>query len=312
MQLAVERSQADVAAQAWLFDRRLAEGDIAASFIHLDAALRANQRLLPVFFPTIEALLGVEGGPVALTGLLGTDPPWRGAALRALTREPADPLVALPIFQTLLESPRSPTPSELNPYLDRLIRDGFVQQAYALWRASLPEERRIDGTGLVNGDFEQVLSGTPFDWRLGSVRGARLEISDAQRASGQMSLEIEFLDTRVAFRHVQQLLLLEPGKYHLKGKFLTHALRTVRGLRWRITCLGRGGRLLGSSNPLLDGAGWREFDLIFNVPGKGCPAQWLTLVLPARIASERQIAGQIWLDGLQIEPDQQIGPRGID
>lgn len=312
MQLAVERSQADVAAHAWLLDHRLADGDIGGSLIHLDAALRANPRLLPAFFPTLQALLSLEGGTEALADLLAADPPWRGLALNAMAREPADPRVVLALFKALLKSSRSPIPSELNPYLDRLVRDGYFRPAHALWLQWLPQDRRIGRKGLVNGDFEDTPTGAPFDWQLDSVRGARIRISEAQHASGRMSLEIEFLDARVTFRHVRQLLLLEPGAYRLTGKYLTKALHTERGLRWRMACVGQGGQALGASEPLLDGSGWREFSLAFDVPDEGCAAQWLILELFARIASEQQIAGQIWLDALRIVPEGTVRPTAAD
>jgi hypothetical protein len=59
------------------------------------------------------------------------------------------------------------------------------------------------------------------------------------------------------------------------------------------------------SQPLLESGNfeWKAFSLAIRVPEIGCPAQWLTLVHPSRVASEEFIRGEIWYRRLEIRPD---------
>ena len=47
---------------------------------------------------------------------------------------------------------------------------------------------------------------------------------------------------------------------------------------------------------------WTDFVVKFEVPPTNCKAQWLQLELPARIASEFSIDGQVWYRDLRIGP----------
>ena len=44
---------------------------------------------------------------------------------------------------------------------------------------------------------------------------------------------------------------------------------------------------------------WQEFETEFEVPDD-CRAQWLTLILAARVALEEQVAGAAWFDDLEV------------
>ena len=45
---------------------------------------------------------------------------------------------------------------------------------------------------------------------------------------------------------------------------------------------------------------WKDIDLSFNIPHDGCPAQYLTLNLDARSASEQFVSGAVWYSDLTI------------
>lgn len=300
MTLALQRSRADVAAQAWLLERRVEEGDFVSVLPHLDAILRVNPRLLEALMPSILTSVGREGLE-AFVDLLATEPPWRALVLRRLAAESLDPRVSFPVFQELI-SREPPLPaSELNPYLHRLVRAGLYDLAYLVWTRWLPRDRLLQLSWLNNGGFESPPSGSPFDWHFDAAKGARIGLAAAPGAVGGNALRIQFLDTRVAFRHVKQLLLLVGGTYRLTGMLLTEELETPRGLQWRVACAGGAGKTIGESRRLVDAPEWTAFSFVIEVPERDCRAQWLTLELPARVPSERQIAGRVWFDSLKAE-----------
>jgi hypothetical protein len=45
---------------------------------------------------------------------------------------------------------------------------------------------------------------------------------------------------------------------------------------------------------------WQDIDLTFEVPDNDCTAQYVTLQLDARSASEQFVSGAIWYDELSV------------
>ena len=52
----------------------------------------------------------------------------------------------------------------------------------------------------------------------------------------------------------------------------------------------------------MNGSGptWQDIDLTFTVPEDECPAQYVSLALDARSASEQFVSGAVWYDDLNI------------
>jgi hypothetical protein len=120
---------------------------------------------------------------------------------------------------------------------------------------------------------------------------------------------VSFHDRRVAYAHVQQALMLDPGRYRLTAQARLADLRAARGLRWVLSCMG-GAQPIGQSELLLGSTDWRPISAHFEVPAEKCGGQLLTLMLEARIAAEQQVAGEAWFDDLQILPEAL--PSGTD
>jgi len=94
--------------------------------------------------------------------------------------------------------------------------------------------------------------------------------------------------------------MLPPGAYQLSGSVRTQNLKNERGVLWQVSCAEkRKGPVLGESPAFKGTVDWQQFESRFEVP-HDCRAQWLTLILAARVALEEQVAGVAWFDNLEV------------
>jgi len=96
------------------------------------------------------------------------------------------------------------------------------------------------------------------------------------------------------------LIMLAPGRYRFTGR-VKGELVGPRGLKWRIACAEmRSTRL--AEGPMINGRvpSWSDTAFDFTVPAQNCRAQYLSLDLDARMASESFVNGSVWFDDLKI------------
>jgi hypothetical protein len=204
------------------------------------------------------------------------------------------------------DSKNPPSKAALRPYINRLVRDGRYKQAYQIWSDSLPAAARPDRRYPYNRDFKLAVDGMAFNWLLSPETGADIRIAQVE-GGRQLALKVEFSGARVQFANVQQMMLLPPGRYRLSGRVKAEDLRSPRGLWWHVFCATETRIGLGHTDLVSGNLPWTEFGVDFEVPADGCEAQWLQLELPARIASERKIEGQVWYQFLRIKPIPEEG-----
>lgn len=303
---AAGRSRRAVASHAWLASHLGASGDVDGALAHVDLLLRSHLNLREALYPALAELLDTPGGIEALARRLGDGPAWRPALLRHLGREAAgsDALVAL--YARLDASPHPPTSTERQPLLQRLVAEGRYREAWLLFVNTLDAAALAQLGNLYNGSFELDSSGLPFDWQFGNVAGAIIEQVESIDDDGERGrrLRIEFRNRRVAFNHVSQLLVLDPGTYRLEGRVRLESLANERGLQWVIHCAPAPRTELLRSERFNGTRAWGRFGDEFSVPQEGCQAQWLRLQIPARIDSERQVSGRAWFDAMAIRRAQ--------
>jgi hypothetical protein len=104
----------------------------------------------------------------------------------------------------------------------------------------------------------------------------------------------------VPFSHVSQLLALAPGEYRLQGRVRVDSLRNERGLQWQVVCAHGDRQVLAATERVRGTELWQPFSVVVSVPEHECRAQWLQLILAARIPAEQHISGQVWYDDLRI------------
>lgn len=300
MTVAGARALRDPIAQAWLLEQNLSRGEFKSALSNLDSLLRTHPDMVDRSLPLLTAFVSFPDASQPLANVLATEPPWRSWFLAAAPAQITS-RSALDRFYAELESaPNPPSEEELQPYLDRLVKDGAFEKAYAIWARNLPPRQKPHGDELLyNGNFRYIRTGTEFDWQIQSSLGS--EVSVTATAEGAHRLVVEFSGARVEFYNVSHLLLLEPGTYRFSGEEQADDLQTERGLWWHLYCVQGPGQSLGQTELLARSQPWQSFSLTFTVPNTGCQAQILRLELPARIALEQQISGEVAYKALKIE-----------
>jgi tetratricopeptide (TPR) repeat protein len=309
MQIAGSRTWRDWTIQSWLFNSDVRRGDYVSAIPHLNAILRADPSLRPQLFPVIAALTFNSDAAKALTAFLATSPPWRAWFLSELSARSTSQPRLVQLYTALSESDRPPTREELAPYLDRLVRDGNFKLAYQTWHDRLPAALQASGRQPFNRDFNVPLDGSPFNWVLTDTPGAEIRIVPVPEDGGRKALRVQFSGARVNFANVRQLLVLPPGNYILAGRVKAEDFTSPRGLWWRVFCAGAGkdAATIAQTPLVAETTSWSDFSVGLQIPQSGCEAQWLQLELPARIASEAEISGQVWYQYLRITPKSREG-----
>jgi hypothetical protein len=185
----------------------------------------------------------------------------------------------------------------LEPFLNRLVKEGLLDQAFLAWTKSLPADRLTNLEYLYNAHFQYPLTNQPFDW---AFTPAQQALARAETENGRRILNVDFFGGRINFQNVSHLLALAPGSYRFSGLQRSENLRNERGLRWRLSCVS--GADLGATELMTGENPWREFGVDFVVPSENCPYQKLILELPARVALEAEIIGGASYTSLDIKP----------
>lgn len=310
MKTAAHRTRRDTLTQMWLADENLFAGDYAGAMENIDAILRVwpdmRETLLPVMS---ELALERESGD-ALIAALEENPPWRAGFLTQMPVQHEDPSELQTFYAALIAGPAPPTTEELRAFLQALVNSGDAKLAQAVWQRTLPDDAQSQPNDIQNGGFERPVSGLPFDWNLGHVRGASAELVEGENGG---ALRVAFYNTKVPFRHVHQVLLLDAGSYRLVGSVKAN-LQNERGMTWAVSCTAGSDLELGRTDRMRGSIPWSNFDMVFNVPEQaGCEAQLLRLELAARIPAEQDASGSIWFDDMRIEsmPDNKEQLSGV-
>ena len=300
MRLAGARTWRDMGTQAWLLKHEIQAGDFEQAILHVDALLRTNPPFLEQTIPVLAAFTLDPRTFNVLASLLATNPPWRAEVLARLSAQLYDRGRLVQLYAALKDSPYPPQTMELKPYLDRLIKDGQYAEAYQSWRGTLSPQQRTSDFFLYNGDFAAPIDGLPFNWLLYPGQGVNIQIVASPGKDKGRAVQLQFSGARVAPFTVGQLMLLPPGDYRFTGEVRAEDLHTQRGLQWQVSCANPPSSVLARSDLVASATPWKRFSLGFTVPPGDCRSQWLKLEIAARIASERQIEGQVWYDNLQI------------
>lgn len=299
MAAAAASTPRDSATQFWLAINALADRDLETALIKLDRLVRFEPELQNDVFPILATVATNPVGAPAIARFLAAEAPWRARFTEGLIRQAfaVDDLTRL--FRMIEQAGGQLSPSEVDQLAQRLWASGDWRRL----RVMLAREPGAEATPALvqDGGFDGIGRGPFFGWAVRRVPGADTWIG-AGSGDGRSALHVSFHDRRVAYAHVQQALLLDPGRYSLRAQARLANLRTARGLRWVLNCAG-GGKPIGQSELLLGSTDWRPVSAHFEVPARNCGGQLLTLMLEARIAAEQQVAGDAWFDDLQILPE---------
>ncbi len=300
MAAAARRNSHEYRAYSWLLQDSFERGDKAAAANYADTLLMTNSTTRPQVVEVLTRLAEDQAGRAELVRLLADNPRWRSTVLGLMSARSTDARTVFMVLQGLKDTPNPPTFKDVSSYLGFLTSHKFYDFAYYVWLQFLPPDR-LGQLGLLNnGNFETPLEGGPFDWTLTQGSGSTVKVEDTQTSEG-LALYVEFGLGRVNFGGVKQTLVLGPGRYKFRGKYRGE-MRAVRGLEWRVVCLAKPSVPLSASDMFTKAAPtWSPFEFGFEVPQSDCVGQQVSLVLNARLQSERILSGSLWFDDLQIE-----------
>lgn len=298
------RYQQDLA-QYWL-DR----GQSVRAFQHWTQALGADNRLGEILFPSFRDLLADPTLAEVFAGLAESPPPWWVPFFVDSARQLQDIDLLTKLYQLRGESRVPLSQAEHQAYLERLMREGRLEEARLVWVNSLDETQRQQLGILFNGGFELPLvtsgAGAGFNWQTTPID--RVEMARARpEGENRNALRIRFRLLRVPFKHLAQPLLLAPGAYALTGVSRGYNLITEGGLRWELRCLNSPPRLLADSERFFGAESWTPFRLEFEIP-EDCPHQEIRLSTINKQIRELLTDGELWFDDLQIRAIEDLSP----
>ncbi len=178
-----------------------------------------------------------------------------------------------------------------------LLAHNRLSQAKRVWKKIQPNLNQY----IYNGGFEKNILNRAFGWRIKSHPQVMVELSSLRYLEGRRSLHIDFFGTaNVKFRHLKQIIPLDPGKtYRLTYAQKSRKLTTDQGLYIQVTgyrCPG-----LGIKSKQVQGTHpWEKKSLQFEVP-KACEAILLRLQRDKSLMFDNKIFGDFWLDNLKLE-----------
>lgn len=278
----------------------LNRGQLELGLQHLSQTLEAwpgpNQDLLDIFVRFAED----PAIRIALKPLAQNPPPWWPAFFQRLAQRALNVDAVRFAYGLRTLASRIPVaPEERQAYIQRLLKEGLITEAYLTWVNGLsPAERKHMGL-LHNGSFELPLGKEVFDWQWSPHRQVVVRTAATVGVAGERALQLIFRGQKGRFQHLHQALYLDPGTYRLSGKVQLDSLTSQGGLRWTLRCLQPRQVVLGESDRFLGSEKWRGFKLDFEVP-EDCQLQEIRLESAGRVSLEQKISGEIWFDDLAV------------
>lgn len=279
----LRHNRADIAIKNW--DRAMrVRGELHAKIFPLFLRIAEDPRLRPLFAPVVAEEPGW----------------WKGfyqyVAANALSLDAVRDL-----YQMREKAGGKSMSDERKPLLARLQKEGRWLEAYFIWLNSLSREKVGSLGNLFNGNFEQGISNEGFDWIAPKVHGAMVEDAPTYGTTGSKALHVALDGQRLRFEHLYQYLMLDPGKYFLRGRVRLDSLQSEKGLQWVVRCNPSPAEPLGKSEYFVGTDQWKHFSSNFEVPEEGCPVQVLRLELGGRSTLDFIAEGSIWFDDMEIE-----------
>jgi tetratricopeptide (TPR) repeat protein len=199
---------------------------------------------------------------------------------------------------------------QTSPYLDALIRDRHLEDLQQAWSAldkRFPGKlsRRTPETNLItNGSFESEILDMGFDWRVLPIEEAVVSVDPLQSCDGQRSLRIEFDGTNnVDYWHVFQFVPVMPrSRYRFSGYMRLEGITTDSGPRFEIYDAYEMTKLFVSTKNMTGTSDWSLQQVEFET-GADTRLLVVRVARPTSRKFDNKIAGTIWIDRVDVEPE---------
>ncbi len=264
--------------------------------------------LRTALFPHLRAK-AMEPATAHLVEAFAKNPPvWWEAFFNYLARdEHTAPDLLARLYQLRLRAEAPLNDTEMNAYVNRLIKDKRWTQAREVWLSSLPTAAQAYADLLYDGSFEGEWHNTGFSWFFGNHKQVSITPGMTFGMEGKRALKITFSGTQhIKFQHLWQRLLLKPASYELQMRSRADQFTTSKGLTWRLRCM-ENDQVLAESPALQESKQWITETMTFEIPSVDCESALLRLEATSTRAHDQVFKGTIWLDSIQIRettPDE--------
>jgi hypothetical protein len=267
-------------AQLWLIEAETRTLKFRPALLRTDALLRQRKRR-DELFGFLRDLTLRDDTLAAMAGRLALRPKWRKDFLHrlaGLTPQGFDGHERL--LLELAKTAAPPMPDEINPFLSRLVSEGFYPNAYLAWRRLARD--RESGTLIGDGLFTRLNrpgTGSPFEWKILPTPGLTLQVESSSRIGNVRALHIA-AEGRPSGPVLEQVLVLAPGTYLLSATWYATQRDSLQSLDWRLECLPTGSRLRMNDRATFAAADeWQLLERVVTIPPSGCGAQRLQLAV---------------------------------
>jgi hypothetical protein len=252
------------------------------------------------FFPALIELLRSTETRDYFTPYLENPSPWWQSLFNELAAK-ADLETLRWVYTKRSDATGAPGSKEREIFIKRLIEEGEILEAHGLWKQGLDALHRRHLGPVFDGGFESELDMGGFGWQARQTKSVRIERQVTYGIKGLAALRVKLYKSGPEqFRHLHQVLFLEPGSYKLTMRNRLDSFKNEKGLQWRVECVDDSSEVLGESMPLLGTQPWSELALNFVVPEEGCPVQRLALVSPTDKLHDHLYEGILWFDDVAI------------
>ncbi len=294
MDIAARLSPRDTATQFWLVLSAIRQQDLDTALARVDRLQRFQPETQPQMMPLLTAIASNPAGAGPLAQVLAGSPPWRDGFFAEFVRAARDTRTVASFINALRRAGTSLTGAEREVWMQRLAREYDWPRLRRLLNEAAPNR-----PALADGSFELGGRGPFSGWVM--PRSPGIEATVAERgAEGGRALRLEFFERRAQIQ-VEQVLIIAPGSWSIRGWTRMQKLEAPRGLQWKLSCIP-GGAVIGESALLRGTQDWSRFEFSASVPAADCGGQLLKLEVSARIAAELAVSGVAWFDELEVVP----------
>lgn len=249
-----------------LLDRDLRANRIEAAVESIATLSRLMPQAGAVLVPELARMVQQPETGASLIRVLGRNQQMKQAVLEQLARDGGDPDL---IFRIAGPGRGLQEARWQGILMTRLIEEGDVTGAYAIWRGLVGQIGPTSFRGVYDGQFRGLRGDPPFNWQLMSGAAGVAALTKTS------SLQVEYYG-RERVDLASQLLMLAPGRYRLQFRAEGDAPGEGSKLAWTLACRTSGAQL--AAVPLANiSSAPRMLSGDFTVPGSGCSSQWLRL-----------------------------------
>lgn len=261
-------SRRDFQTQIWALEDAVAQGNVPAALHAYDVALRTSKRAGDLLFPVLGSAISDPAIRRSLVQTLAREPNWRHAFVEYVGESGDDPVATAQLYRELRARHIAVSDQAQAAVIGKLIGKGSYEDAWSFYASTAPGADRRRSRDPSFTALPKVPS--PFDWTLLGGDGVNASFQQGDRG-GIFDFS---LPGGVGAPLLQQVQVLPPGQYVLRGRSATVDQPAASLPYWTLSCLN--GREIGRVPVTNSAQQGGRFEGSFTVTAD-CPVQILTL-----------------------------------